>query len=91
MPDTGIRGTPQSNVAPPSHHGDMTRDEQFIIENADADDDLDALLATHRCADCAEPAFLQFDDEGESVWLCAECAGELENEAASVVATSRAA
>jgi hypothetical protein len=69
----------------------MTRDEQFIFENADADDDLDVLLATHRCADCAEPAFLSFDDEGESGWLCAECAGEFDRDAASVVAASRAA
>ncbi|HWD61646.1 MAG TPA: hypothetical protein VG369_04060 [Humibacter sp.] len=69
----------------------MTRDEQFIFENADADDDLDVLLATHRCSDCAEPAFLLFDDEGESLWLCAECAGESEREGASVVAAARAA
>jgi hypothetical protein len=48
----------------------MTRDEQYIIENAAAGDDLDLLLATHRCADCGADAFLDV----ASVWLCVECA-----------------
>ncbi|GAB3392337.1 hypothetical protein GCM10027568_19410 [Humibacter soli] len=64
----------------------MTKDEQFIIENAEADDDLDVLLATHRCADCAEPAFLQVEDQdGRSVWLCVGCAEESERESAFFV------
>lgn len=60
----------------------MTGDEQFIIENAAADDDLDLLLATHRCADCAEYAFLEVrGDDGATLWLCAGCADERATEA----------
>ena len=59
----------------------MTKDEQFIIENAAADDDLDLLLATHRCADCAEYAFLEVvTPDGAMLWLCAGCADEREQE-----------
>lgn len=50
----------------------MTKDERFIIENAAAGDDLDALLATHRCTDCAEFTFLYFD----GLWLCQTCSDE---------------
>ena len=69
----------------------MTRDEQFIMQNAGIGDDLDLLLATHRCADCADPAFLLVDDDGEPTWLCASCADESERRAAIVVTSSRAA
>ncbi|MHA7985595.1 hypothetical protein ACX9R5_07275 [Rathayibacter sp. CAU 1779] len=54
----------------------MTRDEQFIIENAAADDDLDLLLATHRCAVCAADAFLEADGE----WFCVECIESVDHE-----------
>jgi hypothetical protein len=50
----------------------MTRDERYIIENADAGDDLDVLLATRRCSDCADLAFLFTD----GLWLCQVCADE---------------
>ncbi|WP_022900853.1 hypothetical protein [Humibacter albus] len=58
----------------------MRQDELFIIENAAADDDLDVLLATHRCADCAEYAFLwvSVDDGAAEAWLCETCADERE-------------
>jgi hypothetical protein len=65
----------------------MTRDEQFIIENAGADDDLDLLLATHRCADCAADAFLVAEGE----WLCVGCAEVAEREASNAAAVRRAA
>ncbi|GAB3800868.1 hypothetical protein GCM10028798_16010 [Humibacter antri] len=59
----------------------MTRDEQFIIENAGAGDDLDLLLATHRCADCAADAIVEVEgDDGVTLWLCADCAGERDAE-----------
>jgi hypothetical protein len=54
----------------------MTRDEQYIIENAGSGDDLDALLATRRCADCAEFTFIFID----GLWLCQVCADERESE-----------
>jgi hypothetical protein len=58
----------------------MTSDEQFIFENAAADDDLDLLLATHRCADCAEFAFLLVETSDGALWLCSGCADEREGE-----------
>jgi hypothetical protein len=82
-----LAAAPDANVGGGSHHGDMTRDEQFIIENAGADDDLDLLLATHRCADCAADAFLQVEGE----WLCVGCAEVAEHQASAPVAERRAA
>lgn len=69
------------------HYGDMTRDELFIIENAGADDDLDLLLATHRCADCAADAFLEIEGE----WLCIGCADAAESDALVHAVVRRAA
>jgi len=65
----------------------MTRDEQFIIENAAADDDLDLLFATHRCADCGADAFL----ETTSGWSCVDCAAAAEASTAAVRLERRAA
>jgi hypothetical protein len=65
----------------------MTRDEQFIIENAAADADLDLLLAVHRCVDCAADAFLDVDGE----WLCVECAGTAERRSSTHAIERRAA
>lgn len=56
----------------------MTRDERYIIENAESGDDLDALLATRRCADCAEFTFIFV----EGLWLCQMCADERQSERA---------
>ncbi len=59
----------------------MTRDERFIIENAAEGDDLDLLLATHRCADCGDYAFLDVrGPDGSAEWLCPTCADEREVE-----------
>jgi hypothetical protein len=76
-----------TDVGGGSHHGGMTSDERFIIENAAADDDLDLLLATHRCADCAEYAFLEIEGE----WLCVGCAEAVEREAAAASRERQAA
>lgn len=65
----------------------MTRDEQFIIENAAAGDDLDLLLATHRCTDCAADAFLELSGE----WFCIDCVAAAELEPASRASHRRAA
>lgn len=63
----------------------MTRDEQFIIENAAADDDLDVLLSTHRCADCGADAVL----DTAAGWLCVECADDADSESETAISASR--